>query len=317
MDIQIRPVRPGDLFGITRTVLAARGFHGPELDKQVEADLKRFHDHDIVELIESDALIAHVGARMVGVMRYGEFEGDVHLTRPDVDPAFDEAEVTGAFLQSFWELIENENGKAVYVDYPDQQGRTLGHLFLQHGFRKLIDRLDMSLRLTADVKPETRDLAFHPYSKKTHDRFFAAFRTSFSGTLDPMMEWDAAHPEQSFAMFRERFGVFDPNLWVLATDRDGQDVGFALFQHFEGGRYGRTTVLLYMAVLPNARGLGYGFDILREGLRRVRKAKGPRALVSLTVTEGNTPAERIYQRAGFQPIEKFTVYNMKRQYTSP
>ncbi|MBL0387675.1 GNAT family N-acetyltransferase [Tumebacillus sp. ITR2] len=314
MDIQIRPVRPGDVFGITRTVLAARGFHGPELDRQVEIDLQRFRDQNITDLIESETLIAHVGTRIVGVMRYGEFEGDVHLTHPDIDPAFDEELVTEAFLQKFWGLVESETGKAVYLDYPNHQRKTLGDVFLRNGFYKLIDRVDMNLRLTADVKPQTKSLLYSSYSKKTHDRFFEAFRTSFSGTLDPMMEWDAKHPEQSFEMFRERFGVFDPNLWVLATDSTGRDVGFALFQNFHGGRYGGTTMLLYMAVLPDSRGHGYGEEILREGLRRVRKSNGANATVALTVTRGNTPAERIYERLGFQSVEQFTVYNMKRQY---
>lgn len=99
MEIKIRPVRAGDVFAITRTVLAARGFRGAELEQQLERDLQRFRDHHITDLIESDTLVAVDGSRMVGVMRYGEFEGDVHLTRPDVDPVFEEATVTGAFCR--------------------------------------------------------------------------------------------------------------------------------------------------------------------------------------------------------------------------
>jgi GNAT superfamily N-acetyltransferase len=210
-------------------------------------------------------------------------------------------------------LVAPESRKAVYVDYPDSAGRTLGAVFLRNGFYKLIDRLDMRVQLTREVEPAAQALRFSSYSKKTHDRFFEAFRASFAGSLDPMMEWDAAHPEQSFEMFRERFGDFDPNLWVLATDAGGQDVGFALFQTFAGGRYGGSTMLLYMAVLEHARGQGYGEAITREGLRRVRKRRGSQATVALTVTRGNRPAERIYERLGFQPTEQFTVYHMLRE----
>ncbi|PWK14393.1 GNAT family N-acetyltransferase [Tumebacillus permanentifrigoris] len=312
MEIYIRPVRPGDVFAITRTVLAARGFRGAELERQLERDLQRFREQNIIELIESDTWVAVDGSRMVGVMRYGEFEGDVHLTKPDIDPAFDEATVTGAFLQRFWQLVSPETRKAVYLDYADAAGHTLGDVFMQNGFHKLIDRFDMRLKLTKEIKPVTQLLTYSAYSPKTHDRFYEAFRASFAGSLDPMMEWDAAHPEQSFEMFRDRFGEFDPNLWVLATDAAGRDVGFALFQTFRGGRYDGTTMLLYMAVLQGARGQGYGEEITREGLRRVRKRDGSNAVVALTVTRGNKPAERIYERLGFQPIEQFTVYNMLR-----
>lgn len=209
-------------------------------------------------------------------------------------------------------MVGSETRKAVYLDYADTEGRTLGEVFLRNGFHKLIDRLDMRVKLTKEVRPEKAQLTFTSYSEKTHARFLEAFRASFSGSLDPMMEWDALHPEQSFEMFRGRFGEFDPNLWVLATDGAGRDVGFALFQTFQGGRYGGSTMLLYMAVLQSARGHGYGEEITREGLRRVRKRHGANAVVALTVTRGNKPAERIYERLGFQPIEQFTVYNMLR-----
>lgn len=313
MEIQIRSVRPGDIFGITRTVLAARGFRGTELEAALERDLQRFRELQIVELVESDTLVALDGSRIIGVMRYGEFDGEVHLTRPDVDPAFGEAEVTAAFLQAFWDWMSLQSAKAVYLDYPDQEGRTRGELFLQNGFQKLIDRMDMRLSLVEDIEPLTSSLSFASYGADTHERFFAAYRASFAGSLDPMMAWDAAHPEESFEIFRERFGDFDPELWLLASDEQGEAVGFALFQPFQGGRYGGTTMLLYMAVLPEARGQGYGEEILREGLRRVRQIQGAKAIVSLTVTRGNDPAERIYKRLGFQPIEHFTVYNMKRE----
>ena len=126
------------------------------------------------------------------------------------------------------------------------------------------------------------------------------------------MQWDAQHPELSFLMFRERFGEFNPDLWVLATDERGQDVGFALFQHFTGGRYANDVVLLYMAVLPDARGRGYGEQIVREGLRRIHKWRTDGVGVSLTVSRPNLPAADIYKRLGFRPVEEFAVYTMTR-----
>lgn len=251
---------------------------------------------------------------MVGVMRYGEFDGEFHLTRPEVDPALDVTLVTEAFLRDFWWHAVPQTKKAVFIDYPEpyMELKTLGSIFTACGFEKWIDRTDMRLTLTQPFAPKTNQLTYTSYDKNTHARFLQAFEKSFESSLDPMMEWDATHPKQSFEMFRERFGHFEPEQWVLATDGKGQDVGFALFQHFQGGRYHDDTVLLYMAVLAPFRGLGYGEEIVREGLRRVRKLRGAQANVSLTVSKPNVPAAKIYQKIGFQPAGSFSVYRMLR-----
>ena len=311
MGIEVRAVRPGDIVGMTRVILAARGFAGADLERQMDLDLQRFREQGIVELIESEALVAVEEGRMVGVMRYGEFAEDVHLTRPEVDPAVDAGPVIAAFLGQFWPFMAAETSRAVFVDY-EQPGsgalRTLGGLFLQNGFDRLVERVDMQLGLAVEVRPQAGQLTFSSYGPETHERFLHVFKQSFTDSLDPMMEWDARHPEESFAMFRDRFGVFNPEMWVLATDREGRDVGFALFQHFVGGRYAGQVVLLYMAVVPEVRGRGYGDRILGEGLRRIYNWRKKGALVSLTVSAPNRPAAAIYQRAGFRPVGDFSVY---------
>ncbi|MGZ4163726.1 MAG: GNAT family N-acetyltransferase [Tumebacillaceae bacterium] len=317
--MEIRPVRSGDIIGITRVVLSARGFRGQELEKAIEFDLARFRQAGITELIESETLIATDSGRMVGVLRYGEFEEDVHVTRPDLDPSVDAEQVTEAFLRAFWHYMSPQANRALYLDYPvsNNKWNTLGAVFEQCGFAKLVDRMDMRLQLTQPIPDANTDaganpLTFASYDAQTHERFFQAFQASFQGSLDPMMEWDAKHPQESFTIFRERFGQFEPSTWVLATDASGTDVGFALFQHFQGGRYHNDTVLLYMAVLPEARGHGYGEELVREGLRRIRNLRGPQAHVSLTVSKPNTPAIKIYQKLGFTPVEAFSVYRMSR-----
>lgn len=310
LDIQIRNVRPGDIVGMTRVVLAARGLRGAELEVQMERDLARFNRQGVVETIESEALVAMLGARMLGVWRYGEFDQDVHLTRPEIDPLVKEVSqeaIRDAFLHEFWPHLSPEVNRAIYVDYPSPLG-LLGEHLLRQGFEKQVTRTDMVLSLKQPVASTTDRLTFVTYSAGVHERFLSAFCRSFEGSLDPAMDWDARHPEQSFHLFRDRFGVFDPGVWVLATDRDGRDVGFALFQHLAAGRYAGQTMLLYTAVLPEARGLGYGGEILREGLKRVRERRGAGEQVALTVSDPNEPARRIYDRVGFQPTERFSLY---------
>ena len=313
-DIKIRAVRPGDILGMTRVVLAARGLRGVELELQMERDLARFNRQGLIESIESDALVAMLGGRMVGVWRYGEFDQDAHMTRPEVDPLtkeVSEADVITAFLRGFWDYLSPNVNRALYVDYPTPSG-TLDELLVQNGFRKQVDRTDMVLTLSEPLAPLSDRLTFSTYNNQIHDRFLAAFTRSFQGSLDPAMEWDAQHPVESFHIFRDRFGVFDSSVWVLATDRDGRDVGFAMFQNMASGRYGGTTMLLYTAVVPEARGNGYGEEILREGLNRVRARRGAEERVALTVSDPNVPARQIYDRIGFRPTERFAVYVASR-----
>ncbi|HEU4963459.1 MAG TPA: GNAT family N-acetyltransferase [Bacilli bacterium] len=307
VEVTVRPVRSGDIEGMTRVILAARGFAGAALDRQVQGDLARFRQQGLVERIERDALVAVLDGELIGVMRYGEFNGEAHLSRPEVDPLASQEAVTRAFLRALWPSLDPETERAVFIDYP-HAGGLLGDLFVRNGFAKLVDRLDMRLNLQKVEGASAKPLYFASYSAGNHDRFFQAFKDSFQGSLDPMMAWDAAHPEESFTLFRDGFGRFEPDLWVLATDEEGRDVGFAMFQPFAGGRYGGDVVLLYTGVIPEARGEGYGAEIVREGLRRILKSRGVGAAVSLTVSKPNRPAQAIYERLGFLPTEAFSVY---------
>ena len=54
-----------------------------------------------------------------------------------------------------------------------------------------------------------------------------------------------------------------------------------------------------MFVRENARGLGAGAQLLREALDAVR-ARPEIRVITLTVTEGNTPAIRLYEAQGFK-----------------
>ena len=58
-------------------------------------------------------------------------------------------------------------------------------------------------------------------------------------------------------------------------------------------------LVIGMYVVPEARGTGAARSLLAEALAFARQRPGIR-LVTLTVTEGNEPAIRLYRQAGFQ-----------------
>jgi ribosomal protein S18 acetylase RimI-like enzyme len=89
-------------------------------------------------------------------------------------------------------------------------------------------------------------------------------------------------------------GIFEPDLWMLAS-RAGVPAGLILLNRIA---VGRALELVYMGVVPEARGLGVGDALLQRGLEAAT-AKGARVM-ALAVDERNGPARRLYRRWGFK-----------------
>ncbi len=312
MEFLVRPVQPGDLRHLTHLVHASRGLEGAALDELVEREVARFQKQGMVEMIESNTLVALDGERFAGMLRYGEFENELQLLRPDVDPRYDQRAVAKALLTDIWSFVRQEMTHATYVDYP-MHSSTLGDVFEEAGFSLWLERFDMRLKLREQVAPRGTGLQFFSFTEAVKARFYQVYAASFAGSLDPMMKWCVDHPVESFEMFQTRYGPVDPELWFLASDADGQDVGIAMFQQITSGRYAGDTLLMYTAVAEHARGKGYGGEIVREGLRRVRDKQGPAHAVSLSVTRTNAPAANIYAGIGFRRTEEFNVYKRDRE----
>ncbi len=83
-----------------------------------------------------------------------------------------------------------------------------------------------------------------------------------------------------------------PSALVLLAESESGATGYALFQ-----RAGGEAELLRIGTIPRARGLGFGTQLLRAGLRWLREA-GDSACF-LEVRAGNVSARRLYERAGF------------------
>jgi ribosomal protein S18 acetylase RimI-like enzyme len=90
------------------------------------------------------------------------------------------------------------------------------------------------------------------------------------------------------------FVAFDPGTGWLA--------GIVLVS-FVGDDVGHITQL---CVTPQAKGRGLGYELLREAINALR-IHGARR-ISLTVTNANTDAIRLYVRCGFQDVRRFFAY---------
>lgn len=93
-------------------------------------------------------------------------------------------------------------------------------------------------------------------------------------------------------------GEWDPSLWWLVF-RGAQPVGCMLFNVCRGPS---SVELVYFGLAPELRGRGLGSRLLAFGLAGVRGTDA--AEIACAVDTRNTPAMRLYRRAGFRPFAK-------------
>jgi ribosomal protein S18 acetylase RimI-like enzyme len=97
-------------------------------------------------------------------------------------------------------------------------------------------------------------------------------------------------------------GEYRPENWLFVR-HDGEDVGVLLLADHPKGRHWE---LMYMALVPEARGRGWGRQITRYAQWLARGA-GVERLV-LAVDAANFPAVKMYHDAGFELWDQRSVY---------
>lgn len=87
---------------------------------------------------------------------------------------------------------------------------------------------------------------------------------------------------------------------VLAIGNGDDPIGFSLFRTVAGD-----SELLLLAVVPGAQGKGIGRDLLSHFIEDAKKNGAER--IHLEVRDGN-PAVRVYERAGFEQVNRRRNY---------
>jgi ribosomal protein S18 acetylase RimI-like enzyme len=99
-------------------------------------------------------------------------------------------------------------------------------------------------------------------------------------------------------------GVFRAENWLLAVDRNqGHDVGVLLIADHPQARHWE---LMYMGLVPEARGKSWGLELVRRGQWMARRAGVER--IVLAVDAANRPALAMYDRAGFVAWDRRSVF---------
>jgi len=144
-------------------------------------------------------------------------------------------------------------------------------------------------------------LSFEPYTPENHSRLVRTVEATYVESLDcPLLNQKRAI-EDVLAGYQAT-GVHRPELWQIVR-ADQEDVGCLLLtDHPEL----ESLELIYMGLIPSARGRGWGMDLARQAQWLTRQADRNQLL--LGVDADNWPAIRTYASVGFRQWASRMVY---------
>jgi ribosomal protein S18 acetylase RimI-like enzyme len=139
------------------------------------------------------------------------------------------------------------------------------------------------------------------YSPEMRDRFVGVIEASYAGSLDCPLVDGLRRTEDVLAGY-QAVGQFRPDHWLLAR-LDGRDVGCLLVADHSQQQQ---LELVYLGVVPQARGQGLGRALTRHAQWLARQAG--RTRVVLAVDAANQPALGGYRACGFAAWDQRSVF---------
>lgn len=170
------------------------------------------------------------------------------------------------------------------------------------GFTHLADLLYLvSLAKVFPAAPIESELTFEPLTARSDDELATLLENTYEQTLDCPALNGVQDCREVLAGYRAT-GSFDPANWYF-VQLGGNDVGCLLLADFpEVNQY----LLVYMGLLPAARGQGLGIELVRHAQWLCGRAG--RARLVLAVDAENSPAIDIYAAAGFIAWDRRSVW---------
>jgi ribosomal protein S18 acetylase RimI-like enzyme len=144
-------------------------------------------------------------------------------------------------------------------------------------------------------------LRFETYNPNQRMRLAATIERTYVGTLD-LPALDGLRSIQDVIDGYLETGRHHPDGWRFVLHND-EDVGCLLLTEHPPHR---AWEIIYMGIVPECRGRGWGLHITRYAKQLVREAGGQRLL--LAVDTANTPARTMYAQAGFDALESRTIF---------
>jgi mycothiol synthase len=213
----------------------------------------------------------------------------------------DTARIAHILLSAAIELARRGGAQMLQVLLQTDAGPAAEHL-LASSFEHVADLL--YLVSPASAFPSTApadDVEYEPYSAAAGGRLEAIVERTYLNTRDcPRL--NNVRPAADVLAGYRAVGNFQPANWLIAR-RDGAYVGCLLLADHPDQRIWE---LVYMGIVPEARGRGLGLALARKAQWMARQAGAERLV--LAVDAANEPALRGYAAAGFITWDRRSVF---------
>jgi len=182
------------------------------------------------------------------------------------------------------------------------QAEGIAKLLSSNGFRHLADLQ----YLMVDGQPfpanePENTLHFEPAAGEQPDRLCHLVEQTYQGTRDCPAIHGVRTMQDVLAGYRAT-GSYDPQQWFFVQHQQ-QDVGVLLLNQHPPGK---NWELVYMGVIPTARGNGFGWQIANYA--QWKAGQGGAERLVLAVDEANEPALAMYARAGFIAWDRRRIF---------
>ena len=170
------------------------------------------------------------------------------------------------------------------------------------GFRYISDLEYLVLRddCFPDSPPDTV-LEFESFNPDEIDRLSCLVHRTYRDSLDFARLGDFLSASDLLKSYKQK-GHFDPDRWLIGSS-EGKDRAVVLVNDRPSDG---ACELVYMGLVPEARGNGLGRDLARVAAWQTAMAGRDRLVVG--VDRANRPARSVYQSIGFDFLAKRAVY---------
>jgi len=144
-------------------------------------------------------------------------------------------------------------------------------------------------------------LTFVPIEKAGERTFAKIVEATYEATLDCPAVSGVRNIDDVLLGYRAT-GTHDPDGWLVVRHR-GENIGCLILADYP--QHG-IRELVYMGLVPAARGKGFGAEVARRALWLTAQSKRQRLV--LAVDAANEPALRMYAVAGFQAWDRRSVF---------
>ncbi len=256
---------------------------------------------DPAALADELLFVARRGSEVCGAAWGQRQSGNVVVLWPPQLVPGEDAATAYALAEAVTMASDQTSAEMMQVFLPAPAAETIK--VLQHvGFRHFAD-----LRYLAAELPQfppaapPSELKFVAYDDTQRGRLMELVARTYEGTLD-CRELDGVRDLENVINGYQASGVFRPENWLFVR-QEGADVGVLLLADHPQARHWE---LMYMALVPEVRGRGWGRQATRYAQWLARGAGVERIVVA--VDAANFPAVRMYRDCGFELWDQRAVY---------